>query len=147
MILVTYGIDKAVYDNPRSIHNIALTTTMYSFKGKTLAHLQYGKLLQNKVETRLGGNLGSGEQFMLEHENGFIEPLMRNKFQEKRKQFDSKHTVKEQEILESYCYTNKRNQQEIVQIAITSKDNCVEAVIDFESAAQYENFVQPTWLI
>ena len=147
MILVTYGIDKAVYDNPRSIHNVALTTTMYSFKMKTLVHLQYGKLLQSKVENKLRGNLGSGEQFMLEHENGSIEPLTRDQFEIKRKQFESKRAVKEQEIWESYCYTDKRKRREIVQIVISIKGVCMEAVIDFESVAQYENFVPPAWLL
>ena len=67
MILVTYGIDKALYDNSSSVHNIVLTITMYSFQMKKLVHLQYGKLLRNEVEDRLRGNLGAGEQFMLEN--------------------------------------------------------------------------------
>jgi len=146
MILVTYGIDKTLYDDPGSVHNIVLTTTMYSFQAKKLVHLQYGTLLQNKVENRLRGNFGAGEQFMLENGGGSIEPLTREQFQEKLKQFDSKHTVKEQEVLERYCYTDKRSQQEIAQIVISIKDDCMEAVIDFESVAQYENFVQPVWL-
>jgi len=109
--------------------------------------LQFGKLLQNKLENRLSGNWVSGEQYLFEDESGSIEPLTQDQFQEKFKQFDPKHTVKEQEILESYCYKNNRNQQEVVQIAITRKDDYVEAVIDFENAAQYENFLQPAWLI
>ena len=147
MIVVTYGIDKALYDNPRNIHNIVLTTTMHSFQMKKLVHVQLGKLLQNRLEDRLRGKLGSSEQFMLENEKGSIEPLTRDEFEKKLQRFDSKHTVKEQEILESYCYIDQRNQQEIVQIAITIKDDCMEAVIDFDSIAQYENFVQPAWLV
>jgi len=146
MILVTYEIDKAVYDNPHSIHNVVLTTTLYSFKRQKLVHLQYGKLLQNKLEARLKGSLES-EQFMLEHENGSIEPLMYDQFQKKLAQLDSKHTAKEQEILESYCYIDKRGQQEIVQVIISIKRNGMEAMIEFKSVAQCENFVPAAWLI
>ena len=147
MILVTYGVDKAVYDNPRSIHNIALTTTMYTFRTETLVHLQFGTLFRNKLENRLRVQLGANEQFMLDKGNGSIEAVTRNEFQEKRERFDSAYTVKEQEALESYCYTDKRNRQEIVQIAISIKGDSMEAVIDFKNTAQYENFVQPAWLI
>ena len=146
MIVITYGIDKAVYDHPRSIHNIVLTTTMYSFKGKTLVHLQFGKLLQNKMEARLQIGLGE-EQFMLEHADGFIESLTYERFEKKRTQFEAQRAAKEIEVLENYCYADKRKQHEIVQVVISIKDGGMRAVIDFESVAQYENFVPPAWLI
>ena len=148
MILITYGVDKALYDNPSSIHNIMLTTTFYSTKTKKLVHLQHGKLFQNKLSDKLGSAAKiPSEQFMLEHENGSIEPLTRDEFKKKRKQFDPKRTVKEQEVWESYYYTDKRNQQEIVQIVISTMDGNMTAVIDFESVAQYKNFVPPAWLL
>jgi len=146
MILITYGIDKALYDDPRSIHNIALTTTIYSFKMKKLVHVQYGKLLLSKLENRLG-KLRSDEQHMLDDGKGSIKPLTRGQFQEKLGQSDPRRTIKEQEILESYYYTDQRGQQEIVQIAISIKGDSMEAVIDFASVGQYENFVRPAWLL
>jgi len=147
MILITYGIDQTVYDHPSSVHNIISMITMYAFQRKKLVHVQFGKLLQNQLENRLESRFRSDEQFMLEHENGFIEPLTHKQFQEKRKQFDPKRTVKEQELWERYCYTDKRKRQEIVQIAILIQDDCTKATIEFESQTQYQNFVQPAWLI
>ena len=152
MILITYGVDQAIYNNPNSIHNIVLTTTMYSFQAKKLVHLQYGKLFRNKVENKLRSDRKVGakapkEQFMLEDETGSIKSLTHNQFEKKLKQFDPTHTVKEKEVWESYCYTDKCNQQEVVQIAISIIGDSMTAVIDFESVAQYMNFVQPAWLI
>jgi len=151
MIVVTYGIDKAIYNNPRNIHNIMLTTTIYALQMKKLVHVQFGTLFQNKLENQLRDKAGSSvkipsEQFMLDDGKRLPQGLTRDEFENKRTQFDPKRMGKEQEILESYCYMDKRGRQEIVQIAITIKDNCMEAAIEFESAAQYKNFVQPAWL-
>jgi len=146
MILITYGVDKAIYDDSRSVHNIAATITTYSFKMKKLVHLQFGALLRNRLENRLG-ELRSNEQHMLDDGKGSVKPLTREEFQERLQQSDSKRVGKEQEIWESYYYTDRRGRQEMVQIAISIKGDHMEAVIDFGDVDQYENFVPPAWLV
>ena len=152
MILVTYGIDKILYDDPSVHHNIALITTEYSYKTKKLVHVQLGQRfhsrLNHKVSRRLGKNVESPrEHFLFKKDGDKSDALTRSEFEAKLKRFDTKQTEKMLEILEDYCYVDINKQQNMIGITITIKRDNITAVIDFKSLAQYQGFVPPIWLI
>jgi len=151
MIVITYGIDKASYDNPNTHHNIMLVTTEYSLGRKTLVHLQSGELLHNRLHQELSHVFRKrirfqDEQFIFKTD-AKTECLTHGEFKAKLKQFDMGQTLKTQETLENYCYIDKANQQDIVGITITIQNDNMYAVIDFKDPDQYENFIAPAWLV
>jgi len=152
MIVVTYMIDKTLYNDPSVHHNIAIVTTEYSYKATTLVHVQLGQLFHNRLNHRLNSRLGKnvkspGEHFLLKKGRDKSKGLTRSEFETKLKQFDMRQTEGVREIVEDYCYTDMNRQQDIIGITITIKRNNITAVIDFKSLAQYKNFVPPAWLI
>jgi len=152
MILVTYGIDKTLYDDPSVHHNMALITTEYSYKTKKLVHIQLGQRFHDRLNHRLSCRLGKNVESPSEHflyKKGRDKPdaLTRSEFDTKLKRFDTKQTEKVLEILEDYCYVDINKQQNMIGITITIKRDNMTAIIDFKSLAQYQSFVPPAWLI
>ena len=150
IIAVTYDIDKTAYDNPDVRRNIVLTTTEYAYNSKRLVHLQFGGNFCVRLNNLLASKFNCGtelqrEQFLLKSENRIV-TLSRCVFDEALKQFDMSKTLQTQEVLEEYHYTDKKMQQDMVQIVTTINDNHMSAVIEFKDIEQYNNFAIPTWL-
>lgn len=151
-IVVTYGIDKDLYDN--SEHRVSLVTTEYSHINDTLVRLQIGKNLGIRLNNLLSHDFKTNtvfqnEQFLFKkaYKQGKAKPITRSTFEDKMKRFDMSHTVTEREILEEYAYKGKDGRFGEAQIVIRVKDDEMIAVIDFKDVEQYNNFVPPAWLV
>jgi len=153
-VLITYQVDKGLYNDLNTPHNIALTTTEYTYKNNILAHLQIGKNLGIGLNNRLSYELKrdivlQNEQFftMKIYNRGRPKQTTRSTFEEKLKRFDMGQTIVEQEIVEQYIYTDKAGNSDWVHIAIIINDDDMTAVIEFKDAVQLNNFVAPIWLV
>lgn len=151
MLLITYGIDETFYKSPNIHHNIALITTEYLHRGKTLVHLQFGKYflnqLNNKLQYAYSKNIVlQDEQFFLVEEDGTQKPLIPKEFEQALKHFNPDETEKVEETLIDYCYVDRSGQQEIIKVIIKRKKEESFAEIEFKSTTQYENFILPAWL-
>ena len=152
MLVVTYGIDKSLYDTPSIHHNIALTATEYSYKKQKLIHLEMNKPCNNLLDFKVRRGLEvrlkiQDEQFLFINKENEAKVLSRRKFGAKRKRFDMKDTAVRYEMLEEYYYIDRDKQLGMVQILIRTENGCTYAEIDFKNFKQYKNFVLPDWLI
>ena len=153
-ILINYGVDKELYENPETPHNITLITMEYFYKNEVLVHLQIGKNLGIRFNNLIRYEFKQeevlqNEQFLYKkaYDKGNAEAITQQIFEKKYKRFDISKTTVEREILHEYRYTGKNGNTDIVQIAVILKVDNITAFIEFKDAKQYENFIGPAWLV
>lgn len=153
-IIASYNVDRELYQNPGTTHSITLVTTEYTHRNDVLVHLQIGKNLGIRLNNLLRHEFRKGdqfqnEQFLFKKSYGAGKPklMTQNTFEDKLKRFDVSKTMKAQEILEEYNYTGRNGKPDMVQIAVTIKNEAVTAIIEFKDAEQHENFIEPAWLV
>jgi len=152
-IIISYSVDRDLYYDPQTNHNISLITTEYICGNNILVHLEQGNNLNirliNLLDYTLKKDIGLKKDYFFfkkSYNRKQAKAISQNTFEEKMKNFDKNKTVTEQEILDEYFYTDKTGKNSKIQIAITVKSEKITAVIDFIDAEQCENFVCPIWL-
>ncbi len=154
IIVTTYGVDKKIYHDTETRHDISLITMEYVHGNDILVCLRIGgntgvrlnELLRSGIA---GGVAIHGERylFMKTYRRLKPKPITRSSFDEKLKRFDISKTSIETEILEIYAYTGKNGRADAVQLVIREKGNTMTAVIDFRNSEHQENFAAPPYLL
>jgi len=137
--LVTYLIDKELYSNPATQHNIVLKITKYRHGEETLIHVEHGCKLKSK-------KFGS-EQFIYKNENGRAKLLARGTFESKLKRFDISQTDKAMKILEEHSYVGKNGKPDMVHILVMIGEGYAIGTIDFLNEERRGNFVVTVWVV
>ena len=152
-IIISYSVDRDLYYDPQTNHNISLITIEYICGNNILVHLEQGNNLNirliNLLDYTLKKDIGLKKDYFFfkkTYNKKQAKAITQGTFVEKMKNFDKNKTGTEQEILDEYFYTDKTGKNSNIQIAITVKIEKITAVIDFADAKQYENFVCPVWL-
>jgi hypothetical protein len=153
-IFVNYGIEKDLYYDPKTNHNIILITTEYFCGNNILVYLEQGSNLNIRLNNLLKYTSNKNTDF---HQDLFFQKkayskkeanqITQNTFEEKIKKYDLNKITVEQEILEEYDYTDKNDNLNKIQIVIKIKNDSITAIVDFKDLNQYENFVCPAWLV
>jgi hypothetical protein len=152
-IIIHYFIDKNIYFDAQTEHNISLVTTEYICGSNILVHSEQGGNLNVRLKNLLDYTLNKDSA--INKDNFFIKktyskekarPITQSTFEDRLKRFNADKTVIEQEILDEYGYTDKTGKLDKVQITVLIKSGRTLGVIDFKDAGQLENFVYPAWL-
>ena len=153
MIIISYTVDKDLYYSPGTSHNIVTVTTEYVYKNEMLVRLEINKNLGIRLNNLIQYQFKKDDTLEKEHffykktyHDGKAKKTTRSTFEDKMKRFDMAKTIKEQELLEEYAYTDKNGRRDEVQIVIMVKGDTMTAVIDFKDAEQNINFIPPPWL-
>ena len=153
-IFVNYGIEKDLYYDPKTNHNIILITTEYFCGNNILVHLEQGSNLNIRLNNLLKyvskKNIDFQQNLFFQkksYSKKEANQITQNTFEEKIKKYDLNKITVEQEILEEYDYTDKNDNLNKIQIVIKIKNDSITAIVDFKNLNQYENFVCPAWLV
>jgi len=153
-ILVNYSIEKDLYYDPKTNHNIILITTEYFCGNNIFVHLEQ----RSNLNIRLNNLLKYASKKNIDFQQDLFfqkkayskkeaNQITQNTFEEKLKKYDLNKITVEQEILEEYDYTDKNDNLNKIQIVIKIKNDSITAIVDFKDLNQYENFVCPAWLV
>ena len=147
-VIINYSVDKDIYYDPQTNHNITMITTEYICGSNILIHLEQSGNLNLRLKNLLDHTVKKDHFFFKKAYNKeSAKSISQNTFEEKMKSFDKNKIITEQEILEEYDYTDKTGNYDKVRIIILVKSEKVIAFIDFKDAYQCENFVCPIWLL
>jgi len=153
-VIINYSVDKDIYYDPQTNHNITMITTEYLCGPNILAHLEQGRNLNIRLKNLLDHLLKKDSDFKKDHfffkkayNKERAKAISQSTFKEKIKSFDKNKIITEQEILEEYGYIDKTGDYDKVRIVILVKPEKTIAFIDFKDAYQCENFICPIWLI